>query len=123
MSFLRKLLGSSKPTTSATTAKERLQIIVSHERMQRRSPDFLPLLQKELINVIAKYVEINEEQVKVALEHVGDRSVLELNIALPELITPNMNFDSQMKKTALEAEKTTASVTPIKKSEVEDSMA
>ncbi len=86
MSFLKKILRNKpKEQPSASIAKERLQIIVSHERMQRKSPDFLPLLQQELVDVIAKYVEIDKEQVKVALEQVGDKSVLELNIALPEI--------------------------------------
>ena len=87
MSIIRRLLRQSAAIpkkNSANLAKERLQIIVSHERNQRESKDFLPQLQQELISVIAKYVEIDKEQVKVELERVGDRSILELNIALPD---------------------------------------
>ncbi len=69
---------------SASLAKERLQIIVSHERATRNGPDFLPKLQEELVGVIAKYVDIDEEQVKVALEQRDEFSVLELNITLPD---------------------------------------
>lgn len=69
---------------TASLAKERLQIIVSHERTQRHGPDFLPMLQRELIDVIAKYVTIDREQVKIELARDGDCSVLELNIALPD---------------------------------------
>ncbi len=67
--------------TSANVAKERLQIIVAHQR--GKSEDFLPLLQKELIQVISKYVEIDPSQVKVDLDKSGDTSILELNVALP----------------------------------------
>lgn len=67
--------------TSANVAKERLQIIVAHQR--GNSEDFLPLLQKELIQVISKYVDIDFEQVKVELDKSGDTSVLELNVILP----------------------------------------
>lgn len=67
--------------TSANVAKERLQIIVAHQR--GKSDDFLPLLQKELIQVISKYVEIDPSQVKVDLDKSGDTSILELNVALP----------------------------------------
>lgn len=67
--------------TSASVAKERLQIIVAHQRGQ--SEDFLPLLEKELIQVISKYVEIEQDQVKVELGKTGDTSVLELNVTLP----------------------------------------
>ena len=81
--FLEKLLARSrKGHNTAKLAKERLQIIVSHERKQS-SPDFLPLLQQELINVIAKYVKIDKDQVKVELERSGDCSILELNVTLP----------------------------------------
>lgn len=67
--------------TSAVVAKERLQIIVAHQRGANN--EFLPLLQKELIQVISKYVDIDPTQVKVELGKTGDTSVLELNVALP----------------------------------------
>jgi len=69
---------------TASVAKERLQIIISHERTQRKSPEFLPKLQQELIEVIAKYVKIDKDQVAVQLKQLGDNAVLELNIAMPE---------------------------------------
>lgn len=83
-SFLEKLLytTTNNKRNSAKTAKERLQIIVAHER-KSTSPDFLPMLQKELIDVIAKYVKIDKDQVKVELESSGDCSILELNVTLP----------------------------------------
>ena len=74
---------NKKPST-ASVAKERLQIIVAHERGQRSTPDYLPALQKELVEVIRKYVNIDQEQVQVALENQGNCSVLELNITLPD---------------------------------------
>jgi cell division topological specificity factor len=65
-------------------AKERLQIIVAHERGQRSTPDYLPALQKELVEVIRKYVNIGSDDVHVALESQGSCSILELNITLPD---------------------------------------
>ena len=73
---------SKKPDTAAI-AKERLQIIVAHERSQRNQPDYLPRLQNELLEVIRRYVEVDQDQVEVALENAGNCSVLELNITLP----------------------------------------
>ncbi|AMA45220.1 cell division topological specificity factor MinE [Pseudomonas monteilii] len=70
--------------SSASVAKERLQIIVAHERGQRSTPDYLPALQKELVEVIRKYVNIGNDDVQVALEDQGNCSILELNITLPE---------------------------------------
>lgn len=78
------LFRERKPQTSAATAKERLQIIVAHERQQRGQPDWLPKLQRELIEVIRKYVPIQDDQVQVALENQGNCSILELNVTLPE---------------------------------------
>ena len=74
----------SKDKDTASVAKERLQIIVAHERSQRAQPDYLPKLQKELLEVIRKYVEIDSEKVEVQLDKNGDCSVLELNVVLPE---------------------------------------
>ena len=69
---------------TAAVAKERLQIIVAHERSQRNQPDYLPRLQKELVEVIRKYIEIEQDQVDVKLDQSEGCSVLELNITLPE---------------------------------------
>ncbi|MDG4555157.1 MAG: cell division topological specificity factor MinE [Candidatus Competibacter sp.] len=75
----------SPPSKSAALAKERLQIIVAHERGSRRSsPDYLPVLKKELLEVVRKYVPIDQSQVKVHLDREGDCEILELNITLPD---------------------------------------
>jgi cell division topological specificity factor len=74
-----------KRNPSASVAKERLQIIISHERAQRSTPDYLPKLQAEIIAVISKYVAIDPKQVMVSLDRHDDNSaVLELNITMPE---------------------------------------
>ncbi|MCC5791061.1 MAG: cell division topological specificity factor MinE [Legionellaceae bacterium] len=72
-----------KPST-ASVAKDRLQIIISHERSQRNKPDYLPKLQEEILAVIAKYVPISREQVNVSLQRMGDNAVLELNVTMPD---------------------------------------
>lgn len=69
--------------TPATQAKERLQIVMAHERVGRSGPDYLPLLQQELLAVIAKYVDIDQNKVEVKLDRGGDFSTLEVNIELP----------------------------------------
>jgi cell division topological specificity factor len=84
MSILSFLLGEKKKT--ASVAKERLQIILAHERSSRggRRPDYLPELQRELIAVISKYVSIKAEDIKVHLEKQDDLEVLQVKIELPE---------------------------------------
>jgi len=73
------------PSASRSVAKERLQIIISHERTQREQPDFLASLQKDLLEVITKYVSINKDDVRVELDRQDGCSVLELNVILPKL--------------------------------------
>ncbi len=81
MSFLSLFRSRSKP--SATEAKERLQILLAHERSDLGKPDYLPRLHKELLQVIAKYVEIDENKIIVDFETAGNVSTLEVNIELP----------------------------------------
>ena len=81
---LFSLIFGNKPKT-ANIAKERLQLIIAHERSgQNSKPDFLPALQRELIAVISKYVSVNPDDIKVSLEKQGNYEVLEVNIVLPE---------------------------------------
>ncbi|WP_319784237.1 cell division topological specificity factor MinE [Oceanisphaera sp. IT1-181] len=76
---------SRKNQNSAQLAKERLQIIVAHERSQRDTPDYLPQMQQDILAVIRKYVNIEIDQISVQLDQKGDNlSVLELNIMFPE---------------------------------------
>ncbi len=83
MGFLSFMLGEKQK--SATVAKERLQIILAHERGSRGvSPDYLPALQRELLAVVTKYVDIDPNDVKVHLERHDNLEVLEVKIELPE---------------------------------------
>ncbi|WP_372998462.1 cell division topological specificity factor MinE [Marinobacter sp.] len=82
MSFLDYFKG--KKNNTASVAKERLQIIVAHERGQREQPDYLPQLQQELLEVIRKYVQISDDMVQVEVDRNESCSVLELNVTLPE---------------------------------------
>ena len=84
MSLLSFLLGEKKRT--ASVAKERLQIILAHERTGRGGsrPDYLPALQRELVAVISKYVSIKADDIKVHLERQDNLDVLEVKIELPE---------------------------------------
>jgi cell division topological specificity factor len=69
---------------SAHQARERLQILLAHERAGRDSPDYLPQLQQELLAVVKKYVAVDDDKVQVQLDHNSDVSTLEVNVELPE---------------------------------------
>jgi len=81
MSIFERIFGRRTPQ-SAAVAKERLQIVLAHERAGRGAPDFLPLMQKEILAVVAKYVEVKDDMIKIQLERVGETSVLEINVEL-----------------------------------------
>ena len=68
--------------TSAVIAKERLQIILAHERASQDAPDFLPVLQRELLDVVGRYVDIQDNMIRVNLGKQGDTSTLEINVEL-----------------------------------------
>ena len=71
---------------SASLAKERLQVIVAHQRTGMSDhPDYFPQLQRDLLKVIRKYVQVNDDAVKIEVERDQDMDLLELNITLPEL--------------------------------------
>lgn len=85
MSFLKRLFGiEHQEPASASLAKERLKILISHERIQNKTPDFLPELKREIIMVISKYVTIDPEQIQIAMDCAGDSSSLELNFTIPD---------------------------------------
>jgi cell division topological specificity factor len=74
----------TKNKGSAAIAKERLQIIVAHERDgDGNNPEYLSQLQADIVEVIRKYVKIEKDDVSVSLDTSDNYSILELNITLP----------------------------------------
>lgn len=80
-SFIRK----PRPKT-AQTAKDRLQILLAHERSSGGTAhaDYLPMLQRDIVAAIRKYVEIGDKDVEVRMERGDQMSSLEINIELPK---------------------------------------
>ena len=75
-----------KTSSTANLAKERLRIIVAQERSVRGAPDYLPLLRRELLEVIHKYVNVDPAAVQVSLGNEDGHEVLELSVSLPETL-------------------------------------
>ena len=69
---------------TASLAKERLRIIVAQQRDDRGGPDYLPLLRRELLEVIRKYVNVDVDAVKVDLVKDGEHDVLDISVSLPD---------------------------------------
>ena len=68
---------------TAQTAKERLQILLAHERIDTAAQDILPLLQRDILEVIRRHMKIDGDAVDIRMERDDERSSLEINIELP----------------------------------------
>ena len=84
---LLDLFRSHRQRGTAAIAKERLQILVAHDRATRNQPSYLPQLQQEILQVIRKYVDVDMNAVSVNYEQDDTREVLVLYIVLPEATT------------------------------------
>jgi len=80
MSLLRLLQGR-KP--SAPVARERLQILLAHERGLRGQPDLLSVLREEILAVVSKHVKLDPDKVSVQLERGDSVSTLAVDIEVP----------------------------------------
>ncbi len=80
MNLLRLLSGRK---ASAPVARERLQILLAHERGLRGQPDLLGLLREEILAVVSRHVELDPEKVIVKMDRGENVSTLEVDIELP----------------------------------------
>jgi cell division topological specificity factor len=73
------------PPKSAQTAKDRLQILLAHERSSSGTAEvnYLPMLQRDIVAAIRKHVPIGDKDVEVRMERGEQMSSLEINIELP----------------------------------------
>lgn len=72
-----------KPRGSAPAARERLQILLAHERSARDQPELLTLLHREIIEVIGKHIQFDPDKVQIKLDRGRSVSTLEVDIELP----------------------------------------
>lgn len=79
-----------KPRGSASAARERLQLIIAHERAESGRPDLVITLREEILNVIAKHVTIERDKVQVKLERGKGVSTLGLDIEIPVEPSPKL---------------------------------
>lgn len=80
MNFLRLL---SRRSGSAPVARERLQILLAHERGLRGQPDLLGILREEILAVVSRHVVLDPEKVIVRMERGKSVSTLEVDIEVP----------------------------------------
>ena len=83
MDWLKFFRGETKNT--ANLAKDRLKVVVAHQREGRMGgPTYLPRLREEILDVVRKYVQVPDNAVNINVQREDGLEVLEMNIALPE---------------------------------------
>ena len=73
----------SRPQRSAPAARERLQVLLAHERASTGDSDLVTKLRDEILRVIAKHVQIDDDKVSVKMERGDKVSTLEVDIEIP----------------------------------------
>ena len=87
MSLLKEIsevIFRGKKTESAReSAKQRLHLVLINDRAGRDSPDFMPRLRQDIIEVLKKYVPIaSEEDVEISIANKDDTSIMEMSVSL-----------------------------------------
>ena len=78
-------------TASAPVARERLQILLAHERGLCGQPDLLELLRAEILATVSRHVVLDPEKVIVRMDRGNHVSTLEVDIEVPMIAESNRN--------------------------------
>jgi len=68
---------------SAPVARERLQVLLAYERQNRNQPDLVAILREEIMAVIAKHVQVGQDDVQIAMDRGDTMSTLEIDVQIP----------------------------------------
>jgi cell division topological specificity factor len=68
---------------SAPVARERLQVLLAYERRNRSQPDLVSVLREEIMAVIARHVQVDQDYLKVSVDRGDTMSTLEIDIQIP----------------------------------------
>jgi cell division topological specificity factor len=68
---------------SAPVARERLQILLAHERNERDHPDLLGVLREEILTLISRHVSFDPDKVQIKMDRGKSVSTLAVDIEIP----------------------------------------
>ncbi len=87
LSAIKSALAGEKPLSSSKTAEQRLRILLINDRNGINSPDFLPQLRLEIIEVLKKYISIdNNDDVQIKYESTDDTHMIEMSVSLENTV-------------------------------------
>ena len=78
-----RLFGFFARRGSAPVARERLQVLLAHERAGAGHSDLITRLREEILAVIAKHISVEPDKVQVKMDRGGSVSMLEVDVELP----------------------------------------
>lgn len=86
MSFLANLFAKRQQTSSSAVARDRLQILLAHERGagEEGESDLIKQLHKEIMEVIARHVAVDQDKVKIKVDRGSGCSMLEIDVEVPQ---------------------------------------
>ncbi|MER8799212.1 cell division topological specificity factor MinE [Mesorhizobium sp. M0998] len=84
------LLDIFKRRGSAPVARERLQLLLAYERQSRNQPDLVSVLREEIMAVIARHVQVDQDFLQVSMDHGETTSRLEIDIQIPNKVAMPM---------------------------------
>ena len=73
---------------TAPVARERLQILLSHERLERTHSDLLGKLREEILAVVSRHITLDPNNVQVRMDRGGTVSTLAVDIEIPHAAGP-----------------------------------
>ena len=74
---------SGEQTTARESAKQRLHLVLINDRAGRSTPDFMPKLRQDIIEVLKKYVPIaSDEDVEIKIANQDNTSIMEMSVSL-----------------------------------------
>ena len=76
-------------TRSAPVARDRLQILLAHERAVTGKSDLIAVLREEIMAVIAKHFPVDQDGIKVKMERGEAVSTLEVEVEIPTPMCPS----------------------------------
>jgi cell division topological specificity factor len=76
--------------SSAPVARERLQVLLAYERKNRNQPDLVGVLRDEIMAVLARHVQIDQDNVRVTMDRGETMSTLEIDVQIPNVGTMQM---------------------------------
>jgi cell division topological specificity factor len=81
--------------TSAPVARERLQILLAHERRSASTSDLISILHRDVLEAVSKHISIDPDQVEVMIHRRETISVLEIDIAIDSNASINGSADGK----------------------------